>query len=542
MNAPVGFVTNGNAIAILCIVSLVIQMKRKINSVGSDGHTKGVAAIPYSHRLHYYWSQIEASRLRHNAVGSPRRPRTRADRTLKLDGKRSHCTWSTASSLRKNARFNMCAKTYETINYNTCQKNGVLKLTEIEMYFLSTRMTRSSSSEWAVVYLGIGNGDRFRWLRDEFFPGLSVIAFDPLDDFFEGVRDDVEANARLWSNDGTHFLFLVRCFDEDKDITWVKERLAGKRLLLISDIRGMNFHDDGATFDKARDQDIQWKAIQRLHPERSLVKFTVPDPLADSYDYVPGVLLKQIFCYFGTTELRLMIDGVPEHTKRYDVWELLGKVTYHHEYLRGQVYKTTRRPDRIPCACLDCCFDCTVLWDTVSSYASQSNIDPYKVLRSIIENHIYSPEAGGTWKSDLEYFLSKGRLMEAVAVLEAEDVDNRGDVDWLELADSISHQQPKLAQRIRFELSRPSPRGDLVRILGSLAEPFTLVRSELNTLLEYAPNTWSKRFWQVTEYDLSLYKTAPCWYYERGSCVQGDDCVFRHGDDDVGCAGSHSLA
>ena len=62
------------------------------------------------------------------------------------------------------------------------------------------------------MYLGIGNGERFRWLRDEFFPALCVVGFDPLDPFYTGKREDVWESARQWNQDGSDFAFFVRCF------------------------------------------------------------------------------------------------------------------------------------------------------------------------------------------------------------------------------------------------------------------------------------------------------------------------------------------
>merc|ERR1712232_1407814 len=97
-----------------------------------------------------------------------------------------------------------------------------------------------------------------------------------------------------------------------------------------------------------------------------------------------------IFPNYRTAEFRLLIDGVPNRLEWYNVWEVTQKSERHHDILRGQVYKSTRRSDRIRCGCLDHCFDCTVLWETVSTYAYQNYMDPYDVLRTMIANHIYS--------------------------------------------------------------------------------------------------------------------------------------------------------
>merc|ERR1712232_40352 len=144
--------------------------------------------------------------------------------------------------------------------------------------------------------------------------------------------------------------------------------MGGKRLLMISDIRGV-----ALKFDKGNDQDMQWRFVQSLRPVSSLLKFIVLDTWAQFYDYAPGVILKQVFMNYLSPEMRLMIDGVPEHTTRYNVWEVFKQMQFHHEHLRGQVYETTR--PRNCTACLYSCFDCTVLWETLSHYANQSKVD-----------------------------------------------------------------------------------------------------------------------------------------------------------------------
>lgn len=505
-------------------------MKRKSQDITPLNKQNKPKRGPYSNRLHYHWSQLEDDRSG-KLLGSWRRPVKKADRVLHMHPERKYGPLSLASKMRRSARFRLCASTYQTIDYNTFEKNGIIKLTEVEMYFLSSKMTKSSSSEWAVVYLGIGNGERFRWLRDEFFPGLSVVAFDPLDEFFTGVRHSVEKDAERWSNDGTNFTFLIRCFDDDTDVSWIHDKLRGKRLLVISDIRGMCFLKDGVTFDKRRDQDIQWRAIQRIRPEASLVKFNLPSSCTTSFTYAPGVLLKQIYTYYGTLELRLLIDGVPEQMQRYSGWELMRKLAHHHESLRGLVYRSTRRDKRLSCKCLDCCFDCTVLWDTISAYARKSGVDAYEVLDKIRNDHIYIQSNWTRRRADVEFFIGDGRLGSAVAALEAGGHFDEELVDWGEVIEGISARQPALAERLRLELRGPSSRGALMRLLGSLSAPFTLTKSELNGLLEYPPETWRKNW---NRQDMSLYKAGPCWFFWQGKCTKGEFCTYQHGEADAG--------
>merc|ERR1711933_480076 len=104
----------------------------------------------------------------------------------------------------------------------------------------------------------------------------------------------------------------------------------------------------------------------------------------------------------------------------------------HHDHSRGQVYKTTRRPSSA--ACLDCCFDCTVLWETLSAYAEQNDLDPYDVLSNILRYHVYTPRDASWWGSveenngwnvsgisqrwwDVQWALKNGKLTEAIAAL-----------------------------------------------------------------------------------------------------------------------------
>jgi len=455
----------------------------------------------YSHRLHFHWSQLEADCSGLN-IGSPSCPLPKAIRTLDLHNDRIYdrCPPALSEDPAVEARFSTCATTYKTIEYNTFIKNGCLKLTEIEMFFLSSNMTKKTSCEWALVYLGLGRGVRFRSLRDMFFPELSVIAFDPLDEFFTGCREEVENEARAWSNDGTHFTFLIRCLDVEKDPSWIREKTQGKKLLFISDIRGMNFKEDGH-FDKEYDQEVQWQAIQRLQPIRSLVKFSAPS-WSQYFDYAPGVVLKQIFCNWESCEVRLLIEGVPENFICYNAWELYEKMYAHHETLRGQVYASTRGSDCS--ACLDHCFDCTVLWDTVSAYAARNDMDPNAILGELIRYQVYTP-AKDPWRGsdpwshwsfkielcgcscawwDVEDALLSGRVMQAIAALEADERDGGEDMDWADIVHGLFKNQQDLAWRLKHGLRRPASRGDLIELLGSLSQPFTLLRTELNSLIE----------------------------------------------------------
>merc|ERR1712232_810520 len=129
-------------------------------------------------------------------------------------------------------------------------------------------------------------------------------------------------NARRWNADGTNFAFVVRCFNVEYDSPWILDQLNGKRLLLISDIRGANLFEDGVTFDKACDQNVQWQAIERLRPESSLVKFAAPNMEEQFFRYAPGKVLKQAFDNYGACEVRLMIAGTPQRYRRYNAWEI----------------------------------------------------------------------------------------------------------------------------------------------------------------------------------------------------------------------------
>lgn len=452
-----------------------------------------------SHRLHYRWSQLEADRCGVN-IGSPMRPLPTANRVLELDPNRMYedNDWPLMSSEcpEELAKFSKCAGVYKTIDYNTFSKNGCLKLSEIELYFLSSKLTQKNIHDWVLVYLGIGTGERFRWLRDEFFPGLAVIAFDPLDGNFSGDKEACAKAFDRWSNDGTNFSCLLRSFDVGKDSDWVLEKCKGKKILLISDIRGIAFlngETSGDYFDKQADQDLQLQAIHRLRPERSLCKFACPQPWNQIYEYAPGVLLKQIFCYFQTREVRLMVDGVPEEKRKYNVWELYEKMMFHHEHLRGQVYKTDRRANSS--RCLDCCFDCTVLWDTISSYAEKHERDAYEVLDLFVKFHVYSPSDDSlayTWApptrkqrwDDVKEFLRTGKLSEAIAALQSEGEEDAEGTDWADITEGLSDEQPHVVKRLQLFLHRPARRDALVRALGSLSDPFTFMGSELSLLSE----------------------------------------------------------
>lgn len=76
--------------------------------------------------------------------------------------------------------------------------------------------------------------------------------------------------------------------------------------------------------------------------------------------------------------------------------------------------------------------------------------------------------------------------MEAVAALEVEEDNEKEGTDWAEIADSpsLSAVQPDLTKRLRLSLQRPASRSAFIKVLGSLGDPFTLVKTEVNALLK----------------------------------------------------------
>merc|ERR1712196_459630 len=234
----------------------------------------------------------------------------------------------------------------------------------------------------------------------------------------------------------------------------------------------------------------------------------------------------QTFCYYGTSEVRLLVEGVPERLVRYNVAQMLDRITFHHEFMRGQVYQSTRRPER-SCARLCNCFDCTVLWKTVSFYAARNAVDPYTVLDSITRNHLYGfhSDGFGNW-ADVKFYLNQGRIMEAAAALDKRGVNEDVDLDWNSIASHIT-QQPGIAERLRAGLPQKASRADMLQVIGSLTKPFTLVRSEVNGLLDYPPWSWTHRRGyasscsveqsapQQPAIDPRYYKKEPCWFYAR---------------------------
>eukprot|EP00931_Biecheleriopsis_adriatica_P124139 TRINITY_DN99238_c0_g1_i1.p1 TRINITY_DN99238_c0_g1~~TRINITY_DN99238_c0_g1_i1.p1 ORF type:complete len:140 (+),score=14.17 TRINITY_DN99238_c0_g1_i1:198-617(+) len=118
-------------------------------------HVETEGGLSYSHRLHYRWSQLEADRCGLN-LGSPGRPLPRAVRTVELHQgiECKPCQPHSSESPAEQARFSLCAGVYKTFDYNTFCKNGCLKLTEIELFFLSSMMTRKSSGGLGGCVLG----------------------------------------------------------------------------------------------------------------------------------------------------------------------------------------------------------------------------------------------------------------------------------------------------------------------------------------------------------------------------------------------------
>merc|ERR1711865_1059214 len=157
-----------------------------------------------------------------------------------------------------------------------------------------------------------------------------------------------------------------------------------------------------------------------------------------------------------------MIDGVPSKMKRYNSWELYSKMEFHHHHWRGQVYASTRRLD-CSTKCFDFSYDSEVLWNTLSSYAAQNSMDPYKVLDAFVQDYANSLSgefSNGGWDQytkirptlwqrwrDVEDYLKTGRLTEAIAVLEAEGDPDLEETNWANLAKGIHTVQPAMAQR-----------------------------------------------------------------------------------------------
>merc|ERR1711879_477371 len=73
---------------------------------------------------------------------------------------------------------------------------------------------------------------------------------------------------------------------------------------------------------------------------------------------------------------------------------------------------------------------------------------------------------------------------EAISALELDVTRDADTTDWRDLHKHIWYSQPALATRVRWELWSPASRGSLVRLLGSLAKPFTLFRNDWNSELK----------------------------------------------------------
>merc|ERR1740121_2365660 len=134
--------------------------------------------------------------------------------------------------------------------------------------------------------------------------------------------------------------------------------------------------------------------------------------------------------------------------KRYNAWNLYEKMNFHHEHMRGQVYEPSRGSSCTKV--LDHCFDCSVLWETISTYAAKNNADAHSLLDNLIKYQVYTPPGFG-WKKDANRVESKqselshrwfdvlwacerGHLMEAVAALEFEGDARESDADWDKIA------------------------------------------------------------------------------------------------------------
>lgn len=168
---------------------------------------------------------------------------------------------------------------------------------------------------------------------------------------------------------------------------------------------------------------------------------------------------------------------------------------FHHEHLRGQVYTCERRPDAT--RSLDCSFDCTVLWDTIATYAAKNEMDPYKIVDWFVKSHVYSPSDASweyTWTpptrkqrwDDVQEFLRSGKLCEAIAALEVEGEADEEGTDWADIVHKkvLEEAQPHMVKRLKIYLHRPASRADLIQVLGSLSDPFTYMGNELDLLNE----------------------------------------------------------
>merc|ERR1711879_216014 len=152
--------------------------------------------------------------------------------------------------------------------------------------------------------------------------------------------------------------------------------------------------------------------------------------------------------------------------------------------------------------------------------------DAHDVLKDLLKEYVYDPAtslgSSTVWEG-LEFYLKKGELMEAVAVLEGVTMNERN-ANWLNIVNNLSTQQPELARRLMATGEELPSRDSLLRILGSLSVPFTLVRSELNGLLEYPEWSWNE-VWQ-RYFESKRRRTDQCSFFAQGYCRNGDNCSY----------------
>merc|ERR1711871_297183 len=122
---------------------------------------------------------------------------------------------------------------------------------------------------------------------------------------------------------------------------------------------------------------------------------------------------------------------------------------------------------------------------------TKNDLEVSKVLKNIVDYHTYTPSVNPWWGVDdtelyqvwyyVQSSLKRGNVMEAIAAIESDEPDDAS-ADWSKLASCIRHEQPDLARRLWNDLQSPATRQDLLRILLSLADPLTLLRTDCNSL------------------------------------------------------------
>lgn len=201
-----------------------------------------------------------------------------------------------------------------------------LLLSEIEF------LTKYAQPNDVLIYAGAAPGDHII-LLNQFFPFIYYVLIDPRD-FSKGLK-------------GKDNIRLLNTYLDKKISADIKKQFAGRRLLLISDIR----RDEPTQENIQEDMSLQRYFYKIMDPDYSMFKFRLRYDTGKT-TYMKGLVYIQPWARVSSSEGRLVIEKNAEEIE-YDNQKYEENFVYFSRIMRCQYFKHNYQvPD------MDHCYDC----------------------------------------------------------------------------------------------------------------------------------------------------------------------------------------